>query len=71
MASLIRRDLSPIEQLFANLKHCLRRDQPRPGDAVCNAIAKPTRHRHTYRMRKRLCQRRRPLNLISSRLIYF
>jgi len=32
-------DLNPIEQLFAKLKHHLRRDQPRSRDAICNAIA--------------------------------
>jgi putative transposase len=32
-------DLNPIEQLFAKLKHHLRRDQPRTRDAVCHAIA--------------------------------
>ena len=33
-------DLNPIEQLFAKLKHHLRRDQPRTRDAVCHALAK-------------------------------
>ena len=33
-------DLNPIEQLFAKLKHHLRRDQPRSRDAVCHALAK-------------------------------
>ena len=32
-------DLNAIEQLFAKLKHHLRRDQPRSRDAVCRAIA--------------------------------
>jgi len=32
-------DLNPIEQLFAKLKHHLRRDQPRSREAVCQAIA--------------------------------
>lgn len=32
-------DLNPIEQLFAKLKHHLRRDQPRSRDAVCDALA--------------------------------
>ena len=32
-------DLNPIEQLFAKLKHHLRRDQPRSREAVCTAIA--------------------------------
>jgi putative transposase len=33
-------DLNPIEQLFAKLKHWLRRQQARSYDALCNAIAK-------------------------------
>jgi putative transposase len=32
-------DLNPIEQLFAKLKHHLRRSQPRSRDTVCQAIA--------------------------------
>ena len=32
-------DLNPIEQLFAKLKHHLRRAQARSKDAVCDAIA--------------------------------
>ena len=32
-------DLNPIEQLFAKLKHHLRRDQPRSREAVCTALA--------------------------------
>ena len=32
-------DLNPIEQLFAKLKHHLRRDQPRSREAIGNAIA--------------------------------
>ena len=32
-------DLNPIEQLFAKLKHWLRRQQTRTYDALCNAIA--------------------------------
>jgi transposase len=32
-------DLNPIEQLFAKLKHHLRRDQPRSRDAICAALA--------------------------------
>lgn len=32
-------DLNPIEQLFAKLKHHLRRDQPRSRDALCDALA--------------------------------
>ena len=32
-------DLNPIEQLFAKLKHHLRRDQPRSRDTICAALA--------------------------------
>lgn len=32
-------DLNPIEQLFAKLKHWLRRQKARTYDALCNAIA--------------------------------
>jgi transposase len=32
-------DLNPIEQLFAKLKHHLRKAQPRSLDAVCETIA--------------------------------
>ena len=32
-------DLNPIEQLFAKLKHWLRRQQARNYDTLCNAIA--------------------------------
>jgi transposase len=32
-------DLNPIEQLFAKLKHHLRRHQPRSRDDVCRALA--------------------------------
>jgi len=32
-------DLNPIEQLFAKLKHWLRRSQTRTYDTLCNAIA--------------------------------
>jgi len=31
-------DLNPIEQLFAKLKHLLRKDAARTGDAVCSCI---------------------------------
>ena len=31
-------DLNPIEQLFAKLKHWLRKAAKRTADAVCNAI---------------------------------
>lgn len=31
-------DLNPIEQLFAKLKHYLRKVQERSADAVCSAI---------------------------------
>ena len=31
-------DLNPIEQLFAKLKHFLRKAQPRTRDAICEAI---------------------------------
>ncbi len=31
-------DLNPIEQLFAKLKHWLRKAAQRTADAVCNAI---------------------------------
>jgi transposase len=32
-------DLNPIEQVFANLKHLLRKAAARTADAVCTAIA--------------------------------
>ena len=32
-------DLNPIEQLFAKLKHHVRRDQPRSRDTICAALA--------------------------------
>ena len=31
-------DLNPIEQLFAKLKHCLRKAAKRSGETVCDAI---------------------------------
>lgn len=31
-------DLNPIEQLFAKIKHCLRKAAKRTADAVCDAI---------------------------------
>jgi transposase len=32
-------DMNPIEKLFAKLKHCLRKAQPRSTDAICQTIA--------------------------------
>jgi transposase len=32
-------DMNPIEKVFAKLKHCLRKAQPRSVDAICQTIA--------------------------------
>jgi transposase len=37
-------DLNPIEQVFAKLKHFLRKAAARTGDAICDAIAEILQH---------------------------
>jgi putative transposase len=49
-------DLNPIEQLFAKLKHLLRKAAKRTTDTVCTAIRPHPRYRHTRRMFKLLRQ---------------
>ena len=43
-------DLNPIEQVFAKLKHLLRKAQARSRDAVCTTIG-ATAHLHATRVR--------------------
>ena len=59
-------DLNPIEQVFAKLKHLLRKAAARTVDAVCAAIGEAPRRLHTRRMRQ-LSQKLRLSKLISSR----
>ena len=59
-------DLNPIEQVFAKLKHLLRKAAARTVDAVCAAIGEVLRCLHTRRMRQ-LPQKFRLSNLMSSR----
>jgi transposase len=33
-------DLNPIEQVFAKLKHLLRKERARTGEAICTAVGK-------------------------------
>jgi transposase len=39
-------DLNPIEQVFAKIKHFLRKAAARSGEAICAAIAKFSEHLH-------------------------
>src|SRR6476469_1603138 len=59
-------DLNPIEQVFAKLKHLLRKCAARTIEAVCAAIGQLLQV-HTTGMRQLLQKRRICLNLISSR----
>ena len=59
-------DLNPIEQVFAKLKHLLRKAAARTVDAVCAAIGEAPRRLHTRRMRQ-LPQKLRLSKLMSSR----
>ena len=60
-------DLNPIEQVFAKLKHLLRRAAARTVDAVCAAISRSPPCVHARRVRQ-LSPKLRLSNLISSRL---
>ena len=61
-------DLNPIEQVFAKLKHLLRKAAARTVDAVCAAIGEVLASLHTRGMRQ-LSQKLRLSKLMSSRSI--
>ena len=59
-------DLNPIEQVFAKLKHLLRKLAARTADAVCAAIRETLQALHARRMRQ-LSHKLRLSKIISSR----
>jgi len=60
-------DLNPIEQMFAKLKHLLRKANARTVDAICTAIGRNPSSVHTTGMRQLLQEFRICSNLNSSR----
>ena len=59
-------DLNPIEQVFAKLKHFLRKAAARTVEAVCRAIGDVLQRFTSQRMRKLLRQLRICTNITSS-----